>query len=72
MAKWVSGAQVGELLEDVEGDSPFAGVGLAGDGDCVGGVDVGDDGVEVGEGDVVARANDIVDADEGGAESVGH
>jgi hypothetical protein len=68
----VSGAQVGKLLEDVERDSPFAGGGLAWDDDCVGGVDVGDDGVEVGEGDVVARADDIVNADKGGTEPVGH
>ena len=60
------------MFEDVERDSPFAGGGLAGNGDCVGRVDIGDDGVEVGEGDVVARADDVVDAYEGGAESVGH
>ena len=37
VAQWVSGAEVGELLEDIEGDPPFTGGRLAGDGDCVGG-----------------------------------
>jgi len=60
------------LLEDVEGDPPFARRRLAGDGDCVCGFNVGYDGVKVGECDVVAGADDIVDADKGSAESVGH
>ena len=60
------------MLEDVERDPPFARRGLSGDGDCVGGFDVEYDGVKVGECDVVARADDVVDANEGSAEAVGH
>ena len=45
---------------------------MAGDGDCVCGFNVGYDGVKVGECDVVAGADDIVDTDKGSAESVGH
>jgi hypothetical protein len=55
------------LLEDMEGDPPFSRRGLSGDCDCVGGFNVGYDCVEVGEGDVVARADDVVNANEGGA-----
>jgi hypothetical protein len=50
------------LLEDVEGDPPFARRGLSEDGDCVGGFNVGYDCVKVGECDVVAGADYIVDA----------
>ena len=41
------------MLEDMESDPPFAGGSLSGDGDCVCGFDVRDDGVEVGECDDV-------------------
>ena len=55
--------EVGEALEYVEGYSPFAGSWIAGYAECIRAADVFDDDLSVGEGDVVSRDDDVVDAD---------
>ena len=71
VAQRVSGAEVCEALEDVEWDAPFAGGGLSRCGNRVGRSDVGNDGMVIGEGDCVTCSNDVVHANEGGAEAIG-
>jgi hypothetical protein len=55
--------EVGEALEYVERYSPFAGSWIAGYAEGIRTADVFDDDVSVGEGDVVSRDDDVVDAD---------
>ncbi len=68
--EWVCGTEVGEALEDVERYAPYSGCGVTWGAECVCASDIADDGVVVGEGDVVSCGDDVVNAGKGGAESV--
>lgn len=65
------GSEVGEALEDVERYAPFSRCRVAWDAQRVCGSEISDNGVAVGKGDGVSCGNDVMDADEGGTESVG-
>jgi len=72
MTERMGGAEVCELLEEMEGYTPLSGVWDARYAKGVGAADVADDGFVVGECDHVAGGNDVVDAYERGAVSVWH
>jgi hypothetical protein len=67
----VCGAEVGEALEDMERYMPFSRCRVAWCAERVCGSDVGDDGLAVGECDVVSCGDDVVDTDEGCTETIG-
>jgi len=68
----VGNSQFGESFENAERYSPFARGWVAWDSDCVCASDIGDDGIMLGECNGVACRYYVMDADEGGAETVWH
>ncbi len=56
----------------MEGHAPFAGFWDAWNAECVGGVDIADDCLRVGECDYMSCGDDVVDANEGCAVAVEH
>jgi hypothetical protein len=71
MMERVGGAELCELLEEMEGYTPLPGVRDARYAKCVSAADVTDDGFVVGECDHVAGGNDVVDAYERGRCGIG-
>jgi hypothetical protein len=63
MVEWMCCPEVGEALEYVKGYTPFAGSWVAWCAEGICAADILYDSVGVGEGDIVSRSDDVVDAD---------